>query len=183
MTSKLIILEGPDGAGKTTLSEMLAPALGATLIRHDAQPERQDMVPYFMESLMKVMRSSGRYVFDRCWYSEPIYGRVLRKGKDRVGAAGALALNQVAAYIGTEVVLCLPPWDVVAMNFSRTKATQLPQQLDQMQALYGEYRELTVKRIGRSQTAEHYLVPFPIHVFDYRDPLAYEKLVEHLEVI
>lgn len=140
MTPKLIILEGPDGAGKTTLARALAEHYGAKLVRHDAQPERKEMFPYFIRSLRDAAATRKPVIFDRCWLSEPIYGRVLRDGADRVGLHRR-ALNRVALGLNALLVICLPPLDTVLTNFRATRDQQLPQRDEQVTQLHKLYSE------------------------------------------
>lgn len=73
----IIILEGPDGAGKTTLANRLARQNNYSVI-HRKQPkstkEKQNMMSEYLESI----KNSNNVIFDRCWYSEMVYGPVMR---------------------------------------------------------------------------------------------------------
>lgn len=76
----LIILEGPDGAGKSTLGKRIEAELGIKYY-HSARPQSV----YDQDRIMKeiaVMDAdrSRKYVIDRApWISDPVYARVMRR--------------------------------------------------------------------------------------------------------
>jgi hypothetical protein len=173
---KLIILEGPDGAGKTTLAQQLVHEFNAKLIRHDAQPERAEMFPYFINSLREAAKHDGRVIFDRCWLSEPIYGAVLRNGGDRVGI-NRRALDRVALGIGAVVIRCLPALDTVLENFNKNRHEQLPQKDEQMKAIYERYEHSRwVQYVGRQYA---YTYTRPGALGDLRDWLGACEFSNH----
>lgn len=71
------IIEGTEGAGKSRLAKRLAMQTGATVI-HRSKPkdeyERQQMT----ESYIRQVQEPGDAIFDRCWYSELVYGPIMR---------------------------------------------------------------------------------------------------------
>ena len=73
----IIILEGPDGAGKTTLAEKLKKQTGYMYLRR-AQPKTEEEKQRMMEEYVQVIKSGKNCIFDRCWYSEMVYGPVMR---------------------------------------------------------------------------------------------------------
>lgn len=73
----LIILEGPDGAGKTTLAEKIAKSSKYMLL-HRSKPKTEEEKQNMMAEYLQVIRSGKNMIFDRCWYSEMVYGRIMR---------------------------------------------------------------------------------------------------------
>lgn len=76
----IIILEGPEAAGKTTLANKLAIQTGFTLIHRDkpkSEEEKQQMMDMYVKCIADTDKGKG-YIFDRCWYSEMVYGEIMR---------------------------------------------------------------------------------------------------------
>lgn len=73
----IIILEGPDGGGKSTLAQKLQKQTGFTLL-HRSQPKSEEDKARMMDEYMQVIKSGKNCIFDRCWYSEMVYGPVMR---------------------------------------------------------------------------------------------------------
>lgn len=73
----IIIVEGPDGSGKTTLAEKIARQSGYTLL-HRSQPKSEEEKRNMMAEYLHVIKSGKNVVMDRCWYSEMVYGPIMR---------------------------------------------------------------------------------------------------------
>ena len=72
-----IIIEGPDGAGKTFLANQLSEILGMG-IRHFVAPQSKKEA----EDQFSMYRDIGidlyNTIFDRAWYSDMVYGPIFR---------------------------------------------------------------------------------------------------------
>lgn len=83
-----IILEGPDGAGKSTFIQKLYRSLwdigrGTTLINPKRSPRQGVLVEYMINLDFYNPGSGIDLVLDRCWYSDEVYGPHWRgKGLD-----------------------------------------------------------------------------------------------------
>lgn len=88
MTKAVIILEGPDGAGKTTLARALHDRLPGSTILHFGPPVDGDEVREFQDNLRKIHLESihSVVIVDRLFYSAIVYGLSLRdlSQEDRV---------------------------------------------------------------------------------------------------
>jgi len=73
----IIMLEGPDGSGKTTLAKRLSKQTGYKVIR-SVRPETDEEKTQMMNQYMRTIRTRKNIIFDRCWYSEMVYGLVMR---------------------------------------------------------------------------------------------------------
>lgn len=73
----IIILEGPDGSGKSTLAEKLAKQTGYILM-HRTKPNSDEEKKNMMAEYLQVIKSGKNVIFDRCWYSEMVYGPIMR---------------------------------------------------------------------------------------------------------
>jgi thymidylate kinase len=107
----LIIIEGTDGAGKTTLANKLLDVLRTELpdddveYLHYAQPQRHPLAEYELD-LQDYRPGCGRHlVIDRYHLGELVYAEVYRGGSE-LGAAGRLHIDAFLAARGALLVLC-----------------------------------------------------------------------------
>ena len=73
----IIIIEGPDGADKTTLAEQISRQTKYPII-HRTKPKNEEEKKRMMGEYLQTIRSGKNMIFDRCWYSEMAYGPVMR---------------------------------------------------------------------------------------------------------
>lgn len=73
----IIIIEGPDGSGKTSLAKQLSRQTGYPII-HRTQPKSEEEKQQMMGEYLQVIKNNKNAIFDRCWYSEMAYGPVMR---------------------------------------------------------------------------------------------------------
>lgn len=74
-----ILLEGPDGGGKTNLAKRLAEQTGFR-IEHFSYPktDKEKIEMFAMYQAFIHDNSNQNVIVDRTWYSEMVYGKVLR---------------------------------------------------------------------------------------------------------
>lgn len=108
-----VILEGPDGAGKTTLAQKLIKKHGF-LYHHEGPPPEGSgsLLHYYAERLLDAKEPT---VFDRFHLGEMVYGPLLR-GASRISGEEAVLMNRLIAGTGTVVLGCLPPFGVCLRN-------------------------------------------------------------------
>lgn len=125
-----IIIEGPDGAGKTKLARTLCFALGMDY--HHEGPPPIGARPG--EHYLKVLNNTHKpTVFDRFHLGEIIYGPLLR-GAGGLNPGEVRDLNWASAIRGGQVILCLPPWETCLAN-TRVKEELIKSEL-MLQAAY-----------------------------------------------
>lgn len=133
----LVILEGPDGGGKSTIAAKLRPF---NIIHHGPYVGEENIYHHYFESLMEAARDQhrGTIIFDRSWLSEPIYGNVIR-GYDRLGTKARM-LDRIALGLGAVAVLCLPPIDRVLSTVAHRQQDEYVKKIQQMEDIYEGYR-------------------------------------------
>ena len=73
----IIIIEGPDGSGKTTLANTLSKQTGYPVV-HRSQPKSEEEKRQMMQQYIDAIVTGKNMIFDRCWYSEMVYGPIMR---------------------------------------------------------------------------------------------------------
>lgn len=73
----IIILEGPECAGKTTLAKRLSEQTGYPIV-HRSKPETDEERNNMLQMYYDAINEKRDVIFDRCWYSEMVYGKVMR---------------------------------------------------------------------------------------------------------
>jgi len=119
----LIVCEGPDGAGKTTLCTRLAKQFEGEVVLKDWGVPRDQMPNVGVkrrvyESLATALRGSAAdpvYIHDRLFWSELVYGRVLR-GDSAFSRYEYQLMMTVITALKCPVIFCLPLEEVVVEN-------------------------------------------------------------------
>lgn len=114
----MIILEGPDGGGKTTLAKHISEHFNLPYMRHEGVssthgPDGPAIIEWWDEQIS----SNKQAVYDRCFYiSEPIYqlatpGRPLL-AEPLVMIHGIMRLTNFTPL----TIFCIPPWEAAIAN-------------------------------------------------------------------
>lgn len=100
-----IIIEGPDGAGKSTLAKSLADRLDMNILKMTANGGQS------AREYEQKLACDG-IIIDRCWVSEQVYADLF--GRDpRIEADEAEALTEFCELAGIPIIVLLPPLHVV----------------------------------------------------------------------
>lgn len=100
-----IIIEGPDGAGKSTLAKSLAGALDMNILKMTANGGQS--VREYEQKL-----ACDGVIIDRCWVSEQIYSDLFGR-EPRIDNDDAEALTELCGRVGIPIIVLLPPLHVV----------------------------------------------------------------------
>lgn len=100
-----IIIEGPDGAGKSTLAQSLADALDMNILKMTANGGQS--VPEYLQKL-----ACDGVIIDRCWVSEQVYSDLFGR-EPRIDNDDAEALSEFCVLTGIPIIVLLPPLHVV----------------------------------------------------------------------
>lgn len=124
------IFEGPDGAGKTTLTEAWMRQIHRKeryvphQTNHGPYPGLTEIAGKYLDDLLLAYGPRNWHVLmDRAWLSEPVYGPVMRD-ENRIDVARRRCLERVALACQTVVVLCLPPFETCKKNYLTRKALE-----------------------------------------------------------
>ena len=161
MTHAVIVLEGPDGVGKTTLLNDQTFFKGISTV-HLGPPSPQ-VTPLF-EYVDAINQTEGHSVkFDRLHLGERIYGRILRY-HDRLGVIGQRMVERVLLGRHAVCIKCLPPYHIAFKNWKERLARRGELVTDPAlyAAIYRMYEDIPSD--------------LPTKVYDYTDP--YQSIAE-----
>lgn len=137
----IFIVEGPDGAGKTTLCETLKGLVGARYI-HLTYRFKDKMHLYHGAAFNLAVRWSEKQpvIIDRWWPSEIVYADAYRGGSKF--AKHYLLLDYMAQVAGTMYVVCLPEDRELYLNhFKRLQAEREEMYDEGLDRVYDGYVE------------------------------------------
>ena len=142
--AKIIILEGPDGSGKTTLANNLRDRHGYQIVKTGSPQPGESVFHSYTNTLLDAVNSNHRTVFDRHYLGELIYGPLLR-GCDQLGLQGRDLVERLIAARGVALVICVPPWSTLVKGWE-VKDDLLKRQ-DQLRTVNAAYVQ-EAKRLG-----------------------------------
>lgn len=143
----MIIIEGPDNAGKSTLAEKLSKALEIPVV-HSVRPEKhwsEEDVLYHSTWQLRPQEA----ILDRVYaISEYVYGRVIR-GKTALGSKHSEALFDLynRPYL---IIYCRPDDHTILANGSRD---QMEGVIQHHQAIINEY-DILMEEVKRFTVGE-----------------------------
>lgn len=138
----LIILEGPDAVGKTTLAKAIVKRCDGHYI-HMTYFKNMNVWKEHGKGLMKAVAMSSKklVVLDRHWMSEQVYGSVFRDGP--VPPHAARMMDRVILKHAGLYVMCLPSTKQQAINrYLKMKAREMYQDEGGMAKVVDRYYEL-----------------------------------------
>lgn len=107
----IIIIEGPDGSGKTTLAEQLSKQTGYPVV-HRTQPKSEEEKKQMMQSYIDTIKAGRNCIFDRCWYSEMVYGPIMRDASV-ISYPEMYVIERMLAKKGALIIHCTDEPDVL----------------------------------------------------------------------
>lgn len=136
----MIVVEGPDGAGKTTLITQLSELLDLPVAPRVVTKETRAMVDLQQWVDNNLDAGFQRTIFDRHrLISEPIYGPIIRQEQQ----PGFTDLGWLGPRIGRfyalkpVIIYCIPPWETVWANIKGDMSNLVVR--DRMQSIYSAY--------------------------------------------
>jgi hypothetical protein len=143
----VIILEGPDGAGKTTLAQYLVKHANFQYVHSGPPKPGEDLLLTYASTLDSAIRINKDVVIDRLYAGESIYGPVIRK-HDHLGEEGQKIMQRIVRGQGVLEVFCLPPYRTCYSNwFKRQQAKgELVTDSNTFHTIYHGYEMLAKKQ-------------------------------------
>lgn len=141
--NQVIILEGPDGAGKSHLADKLQDEYRFAYIHNGLYPHhtRVELMQLYFDQIRK--GSHGRStVIDRSFVSEFVYGQVMRQFS-RFTQNDVLDLRHQTEMHGVIQILCLPPVETVINNWRVKRQTYVGDYVDALDKIRAVYRTYT----------------------------------------
>lgn len=128
-----IIIEGPDGAGKSTLAKSLADRLDMNILKMTANGGQS--APEYLQKL-----ACDGVVIDRCWVSEQIYSDLFGR-EPRIDHDDAEALTGLCGRMGIPITVLLPPLHVVISRLNERGDEYADVVCPNIVEIYRRYRE------------------------------------------
>lgn len=163
----VVIFEGPDGSGKTTLARAFADEMNMRYVHLGPlkNVSYRALARMYVEAMLPAIHGYQGVVMDRSWLSEPIYGKVFRGGKDRITPARARMLDRIALRCGAVVVRCDPGFNTCRQNFDSRRGAEMLNSNVELQEVWSLYRTLQMT------------TDLPVYTFDYTTQNAAEFIV------
>ena len=138
----MLIIEGPDGSGKTTLITKMVEEFGLTVAPRVKDKQAQTIVPDLKQWVADNLEEGFQYrIFDRHrLISEFIYGPLIRSEQepgftDLIWVSNSLWL--LYRWVEPVIIYCLPPLEVVRANIQADHENAVV--ADHVDALYAAY--------------------------------------------
>lgn len=113
----LIILEGTDATGKSTLARRLSEMYGYP-IKHFSYPTSEEESKAMFDMYRDFVKTGGNWIVDRAWYSEMVYGNIIRT-KSHITVGQMVKLERlVEAHGGGMIIHCTAPLEAIWGRFS-----------------------------------------------------------------
>lgn len=158
---RVIILEGADGAGKSTLAkrferELPSDSLPVRVHHHGSYQGEDEIWTRYLFSMLPAYANLCTVVLDRSWLSEPIYGAAYRSGANRIEAWQRRMLERVALGRGAVVVWCAPPFAACVRAFEARRGAEMLESTAQLRAVYDLYAEAATAPVAAAVASLRY---------------------------
>lgn len=164
----MIIVEGPDGGGKTTLIKLLKEELqlpvAPRVVSKNTRPALVDLKSWVDNNLEEGFQKT---IFDRHrLISEPIYGPILRYNQEPGFNDIKWLGPRLDRFYSIEpiIIYCLPPWTEVFSNIEFDRDNEAVR--EKIEAIYSAY--------VATASRDHAFAPGIVKIWDYKNSLTIE---------
>lgn len=168
----MIIVEGCDGSGKTTLVNSLAEDLGLSIGQRGTS-NRDELYKCTREDTYRALAHAVEgyhkpYIWDRLGpFSDPIYTRVAIPSREMAFKHEEMRhCMEIFKALRCPIIICSVPYEVAAEN--QAMSHQMQGVDDNFKLIWELYQRLK----------DAALMEFHTEVYDYRKPHAYEHILE-----
>lgn len=141
----IIIVEGPDGAGKTTTINALLKSHPGSTTRHFSNPKSdEEAYDYYKVYAQAIKEADPEKVtiFDRSWYSDLVYGPVIRNRQEMSNLhAEMLEALVISNGGGGFVIYCTAPLSVLWSRCKKRGETYI-QNIEQLGKISDGYKKV-----------------------------------------
>lgn len=145
MKHPVIILEGPDGSGKTWVAKKLHQELGFRYLHEGVPPPGTTsavLFSHYLSTLWKALRGDRPVVLDRHYLGELIYGPVMRQ-RSLLSETQRRLIERLVFSHGAKVVICEPELLTCRNNWLRKRRDYVPD-MPKLSLIWGDYRRRRV---------------------------------------
>ncbi len=138
------ILEGPDGSGKTSLAKKLQQAHPGAPILHFGAPANEEEAYAYWQTYMRAIKDNAHLpvvIIDRCWYSDMVYGPVMR-GKSEMSGENAENLELAIIALGGGIVLYCTGKPEMLWKRCKERGEAYIKTYDTLKQLHAKYEEV-----------------------------------------
>lgn len=138
----MLIVEGPDGAGKSTLVNTLKKELGL-IVGERATKDRDKLYKVTRQDTYTALGAAVKgdepvRIWDRLFFSEMVYAPVVGR-ECEFSERESVFIRRVMNAMGCPIIICMPPFEVVRKNVEGThQMTGVAENLDKICAHYRE---------------------------------------------
>jgi hypothetical protein len=139
----ILILEGPDGAGKSTLKKQLQARFDFVESVPKSLPTHKSIQTMCAENATAInlsLYSDCDVIFDRGWMSEAIYSPILRRTPGRFTKVHERMFERMALSTGVTVVYCNPGREKIISNLS-TRGDEFIRELSVLEQIINSYKK------------------------------------------
>lgn len=140
----IIIIEGPDGAGKTMLAYKLLDAIPGSELRHFGAPTTVEEAYNYYKVYARLLAEHNKnktIILDRCWYSDMVYGPVMRGTQEMTQEHADMLAGMVVASGGGMIIYCTAKPQTLWSRCKQRGETYIDS-YDKLTAIHDRYAEV-----------------------------------------
>ena len=142
--AQYIIVEGPDGAGKTTLVNHILAANPGAFLAHFGKPATDEEAFNYWKVYLQYVKDHEKeavVILDRSWYSDMVYGPVMRDREEMTRDNMELLEMAVIACGGGIILYCTGRPDVLWRR-CKERGETFVRTSEQLRRLHDRYEEV-----------------------------------------